>query len=101
MGCDASILLDSTATNLAKTEVVANCFLGGLNIIDDAKASLEAECPRVVSCADILALATRDVVGMLEAGPSWTMRTGCRDFAQPSMQSTRNAINNRVLLDNV
>jgi peroxidase len=101
MGCDASILLDSTATNLAKTEVVANRFLGGLDIIDDAKASLEAECPGVVSCADILALATRDAIGMLEAGPSWTMRTRRRDFSQPSTQSTRNAINNRVLLDNV
>jgi peroxidase len=65
MGCDASILLDSTATKLAKTEAIANRFLGGLDIIDDAKAALEAECPGVVSCADILALATRDAVGMV------------------------------------
>lgn len=78
-GCDASILLDSTATNLGERESVANRFLRGLDIIDDAKAALEAVCPGVVSCADILALATRDAVGMLEAGPSWTVRTGRRD----------------------
>lgn len=78
-GCDASILLDSTATNLAEREAVANRFLRGLDIIDNAKAALEAVCPGVVSCADILALATRDAVGMLEAGPSWTVRTGRRD----------------------
>lgn len=78
-GCDASVLLDTTATNLTEKEAPANNFLRGLQIIDDAKTALEAACPGVVSCADILALATRDAVGMLEEGPSWIVRTGRKD----------------------
>ena len=34
--------------------------LGGFNIIDNIKASVEAAYPGVISCADILALTMRD-----------------------------------------
>lgn len=56
-GCDASVLLDGPDTE--KTALV-NEKLAGYEVIDAAKAAVEAICPGVVSCADILAYAARD-----------------------------------------
>jgi peroxidase len=47
-------------------------------VIDNAKAAMEALCPGVVSCADILALAAREAVA-LSGGPSWLVPVGRRD----------------------
>ncbi|GKU86202.1 hypothetical protein SLEP1_g757 [Rubroshorea leprosula] len=74
-GCDASILIEGS-----NTEKTANPNLGlrGYEVIDDAKSKIEAVCPEIVSCADILALAARDAV-VLTGGVSWMVPTGRRD----------------------
>ncbi|CAJ2649043.1 cationic peroxidase 2-like [Trifolium pratense] len=74
-GCDASVLISGSGTE--KT-AFANLNLRGYEVIDDAKTKLEAACPGVVSCADILALAARDSV-VLSGGLSWQVPTGRRD----------------------
>ncbi|XP_076915047.1 peroxidase N1-like [Bidens hawaiensis] len=74
-GCDASILLDG---NLSEKTAATNLRLRGFDVIDAAKSMLETVCPGVVSCADILALATRDSVVQI-GGTSWAVPTGRRD----------------------
>lgn len=62
-GCDASILLDDSHGNKNKSiekQAVPNKTLRGFDKVDLIKEEVEKACPGVVSCADILALATRD-----------------------------------------
>ncbi|XP_010101998.2 peroxidase 60 [Morus notabilis] len=60
-GCDASILLDGTGS---EKEAGANQSVRGYDVIERIKKVLERICPGVVSCADIIALATRDAVAL-------------------------------------
>ncbi|XP_021743345.1 peroxidase 57-like [Chenopodium quinoa] len=77
-GCDASLLIDSTHSNQAEKAAGANFGVRGYELIDKIKATLEDKCPQTVSCADIIALATRDAVG-LAGGPKYDVPTGRRD----------------------
>lgn len=61
-GCDASILLDSTETSVAERDQDLNLSVDGFDEIDEIKSEVEKECPGIVSCADILALAAPDSV---------------------------------------
>ncbi|TYG75152.1 hypothetical protein ES288_D03G006900v1 [Gossypium darwinii] len=61
-GCDASVLLYSKGNNKAEKDGPANLSLHGFYVIENAKKEVEAACPGVVSCADILAFAARDAV---------------------------------------
>ncbi|KAL7239727.1 hypothetical protein ACSBR2_005580 [Camellia fascicularis] len=74
-GCDGSVLIVGAS---AERNALPNLGLRGFEVIDDAKTQLEALCPGVVSCADILALAARDAVDLSD-GPSWPVPTGRRD----------------------
>ncbi|GMI69390.1 hypothetical protein like AT2G39040 [Hibiscus trionum] len=78
-GCDASILLNSTANNTAEKDAVPNQTLSRFDAIDDIKAEVEKKCPNVVSCADVLALAARDAVSFKFQRPLWEVLTGRRD----------------------
>lgn len=85
-GCDGSVLINGP--NAEKT-APANLGLRGFEVIDDAKAKIEAVCPGVVSCADILALAASDAVE-LSSGPSWRVPLGRRDGRVSSASAAAN-----------
>ncbi|XP_058740119.1 peroxidase 44-like [Vicia villosa] len=77
-GCDASLLIDSTKNTTSEKNTGANASVRGYDLIDDVKEAIEATCPSTVSCADIIALATRDTVA-LSGGPKYNVPTGRRD----------------------
>ncbi|KAJ7956698.1 Peroxidase [Quillaja saponaria] len=74
-GCDGSLLITGSS---AERNSLPNLGLRGFEVIDNAKSQVEATCPGIVSCADILALAARDAVDLSD-GPSWSVPTGRRD----------------------
>ncbi|XP_076956689.1 peroxidase 47-like [Bidens hawaiensis] len=88
-GCDASILLDSTDDNTAEKDSPANLSLRGYEVIDDAKEKLENQCPGVVSCADIVAMAAREAV-IFAGGPVYDIQKGRKDGTRSKIEDTRN-----------
>nr|ACS49652.1 peroxidase [Oryza ridleyi] len=76
-GCDASVLIKG-GNNNAEVDNNKHQGLRGLDVIESAKAQLESECPGVVSCADIVALASRDALAFT-GGPAFDVPTGRRD----------------------
>ncbi|KAJ4961776.1 hypothetical protein NE237_021686 [Protea cynaroides] len=78
-GCDASIMIASPIGG-AEKDAPDNLSLAGdgFDTVIKAKQAVEAVCPGVVSCADILAIAARDVVAF-SGGPSFIVELGRRD----------------------
>ena len=78
-GCDGSVLLES-GDNQAEKNAPPNQSLRGVEVIDRAKARIEAGWKEPVSCADILAFAARDAANVLSSGAiSYDVPSGRRD----------------------
>ncbi|CAH9058421.1 unnamed protein product [Cuscuta epithymum] len=88
-GCDASVLIDSSQKNKAEKDSPANLSLRGYEVIDEAKEELEKQCPGVVSCADIVAMAARDAV-FFAGGPVYEIPKGRKDGKRSRIEDTRN-----------
>ncbi|MBA0700291.1 hypothetical protein Goari_005598 [Gossypium aridum] len=78
-GCDSSLLLDSTYFETEKIARGNFIFVRGFEVVDQIKAEMDRVygCP-IVSCADILVVAARDLVVAL-GGLTWKVRLGKRD----------------------
>ncbi|KEH37050.1 peroxidase 15 [Medicago truncatula] len=78
-GCDASVLLNNTATIVSEQDAFPNRnSLRGLDVVNQIKTAVEKACPNTVSCADILALAA-ELSSTLSQGPDWKVPLGRRD----------------------
>ncbi|RLM86763.1 hypothetical protein C2845_PM04G00840 [Panicum miliaceum] len=76
-GCDATLLLKSH-NGTAQRDADPNSTVRGYEAIEAVKAKVEAACPLVVSCADLLAMAARDAINFTQ-GPAYQVETGRRD----------------------
>ncbi|XP_037464000.1 peroxidase 1-like [Triticum dicoccoides] len=90
-GCDASVLLESTDGNVAEKDAKPNKSLRGFGSVERVKAKLEAACPGIVSCADVLTLMSRDAV-VLAKGPFWPVALGRRDGRVSSATEASNEL---------
>ncbi|KAL4377293.1 hypothetical protein GQ457_02G009180 [Hibiscus cannabinus] len=89
-GCDGSVLLDDTPEMLGEKLALSNInSLRSFEVVDQVKEALEAACPGIVSCADILVLAARDAVA-LSGGPDWEVRLGRKDSLTASQEDSDN-----------
>ncbi|KAK0604787.1 hypothetical protein LWI29_019455 [Acer saccharum] len=88
-GCDGSLLLDDSAADGIQSEKSAppNLSTAGYEVIDNIKTALENACPGVVSCADIVALASQILVTM-DGGPTWVVPLGRRDSTTANRAGT-------------
>ncbi|KAL7090103.1 hypothetical protein ACP275_12G019800 [Erythranthe tilingii] len=94
-GCDASVIVASAAGNTAEKDHPDNLSLAGdgFDTVIKAKAAVDAipRCKNKVSCADILALATRDVI-VLAGGPNYPVELGRLD----GLSSTSASVNGNL-----
>ncbi|KAL8235076.1 hypothetical protein R6Q59_021176 [Mikania micrantha] len=91
-GCDASVFLANA--NAEKDHPDDLSLAGdGFDTVIKAKAALDSNpgCRNQVSCADILALATRDVIA-LAGGPSYSVELGRRDGRISTKASVQNKL---------
>lgn len=94
-GCDASVIIASSGNNKAEKDHPDNLSLAGdgFDTVIKAKAAVDAvpSCRNKVSCADILAMATRDLIA-LTGGPSYAVELGRLD----GLSSTAASVNGKL-----
>ncbi|KAJ0040094.1 hypothetical protein Pint_27924 [Pistacia integerrima] len=94
-GCDASVIVQSTGSNKAEKDHPDNLSLAGdgFDTVIRAKQAIDevSSCKNKVSCADILAMATRDVVA-LSGGPSYAVELGRLD----GLSSTESSVDGKL-----
>ncbi|KAJ1420910.1 Secretory peroxidase [Sesbania bispinosa] len=91
-GCDASILLNTTATIVSEqTAFGNNNSIRGLDVVNQIKTAVENACPNTVSCADILALAA-EISSVLANGPDWKVPLGRRDSLTANLTLANQAL---------
>lgn len=63
-GCDGSVLLDGSASGPSEKDAPPNLSLraSAFKIIEKLRGRVQKQCGRIVSCADITAIAARDAV---------------------------------------
>ncbi|OIW06683.1 hypothetical protein TanjilG_04077 [Lupinus angustifolius] len=90
-GCDASLLLSSTPFSTAERDNDINLSLPGdaFDLVVRIKTALELACPNTVSCSDILAASTRNLLVML-GGPNFPVFLGRRDGTVSTSASVTN-----------
>ncbi|KAL3818927.1 hypothetical protein ACJIZ3_004832 [Penstemon smallii] len=87
-GCDGSLLLDDTPNMLGEKLALSNIdSLRSYEVVDEIKEALEKACPGVVSCADIVVMASRDAVA-LSGGPNWEVKLGRVDSLTASQEAS-------------
>ncbi|XP_065858918.1 peroxidase 4-like [Euphorbia lathyris] len=82
-GCDASLLLNEPGE---RDSIFNANSVRGFEVIENIKTQIERQCPQVVPCADILAVAARDA-SVAVAGPSWEVKLGRRDSNTAATQA--------------
>ncbi|KAK1310529.1 Peroxidase 12 [Acorus calamus] len=88
-GCDGSVLLDGSTSKPSEKAALPNLTLrpAAFAMINTLQGLIVKACGRVVSCADITALAARDAVA-LSGGPNYSVPLGRRDSATFATNAT-------------
>ncbi|XP_010452613.1 PREDICTED: peroxidase 54 [Camelina sativa] len=91
-GCDGSLLLDDTGSIQSEKNAPPNAnSTRGFNVVDNIKTALENACPGIVSCSDVLALASEASVS-LAGGPSWSVLLGRRDGLNANLTGANSSL---------
>ncbi|CAN1262961.1 Peroxidase 52 [Linum perenne] len=91
-GCDGSILLDDTSSFTGEKTAAPNLnSVRGFEVVDKIKSAVDKACnASVVSCADILAVASRDSVSFVSIRQNCQIPVGRRDGRTASISAANN-----------